>query len=291
MPFQPVAGRSPLDVNLENEREYQRKQNEDLMLGRRAPGGVLTHGFDALYGAGMRQAEAGNRLSTRGIGQESSAMPSAMRSLRKAAEPEFDATGYQMDRAELDRTLNDNFARKWSQRDALADADRARDPMMQDYEAQRARERGAKDAEAKDTIAGDSFARMEPTRNLARRETRMQAEEMLPYNTKVLEAEQRGESARVAANARVQAAEASAQGRVGSSAMGALARAAGTQSFGDAGVEGRVNDAIGAIRPNVPSGDGLKPLPDEWDFTLILDKFNGNEKQADEWLRLNGYRR
>lgn len=277
-----------------NEQAYREKRIREGYTNPGTTGGpIAAPEWDAFWGsleANRDDAHAAGR-GFRAVMPSGGAGMGPMASLRRAAGNDFDATEYQMGRAALDRTLNDNFARKWQQRGALSDADRARDPMARDFEDNRQREQAEKDAATKDRITADSFDRLEGTRRMDQREKRMAAEEMLPYNAAVIQSRLKAEGVFDTNDARRDAATASAQARTGAAAMNSLARAAGTQTFGDPTMETRVTGAIDAIKPNVPGGDGLRQLPPEWDFNLVLEKFGGNEKQAEEWLRLSGYRR
>ena len=252
--------------------DYLRTVNEDAELAD------LENRFSG--GEGIRVGAGGTNNSTIGG-------PSPARSLARASGGgvEDDATNYQLGRAALDRTLNDNFAAKWAQRGALGDADRARDPNLREHDA-------ARGQEAADTRAIDSFRRMEPTRALHRRETRQGAEEMLPYDARVIQAQVRNSGVIDTNDARRDVAQTNAGARTGAAAINSLARTATAQTFGDPAADQRVAGATSAILPNVPGqANGLKPLPPEWDFNVLIEKFGGDPKAAEAWLNQNGYRR
>lgn len=276
-----------------NEQAYREKRTRETYTNPGFSGVLPDPSWDAMWGsleANRDEAHAAGR-GYRAVGMGGSMGP--MASLRRAAaEPAFDATEYQRDRAALDRDLNDNFARKWSQRGALNDADRARDPNLVDYDATRALQRKAAGVAADDQIEADSFARMEPIRRGQRYERVGEARDMADYHPGVVQSRLANERAFDTNDTRENVANTNKDARTGAAAINSLARAAGTQTFGDANAETRIQSAIGAIQPNVPGqATGLKPLPPEWSFDQLLLHFKGNEKAAEEWLRMNGYRR
>jgi hypothetical protein len=262
---------------------------------------MLGPGWDAFYGGLMRTDEDAaargmkSRVDLSGIGNTASteiggSMPSPLRSLRGRAAPpppddSFDPTDYQMGRAELDRTLHDNLNRQVTQHAQETALARHADPSLRAQDADR-------EQADEDTRTAASFRRMEPTRALAHREQRMTAEDMLQFNPAVIQSRYKLEGTTDTNDTKERVAETQGNSRVGASALTALSRAAGTQTFGDPNTEKRVGDAIGAIQPNVPNhAAALKQLPPEWDYNLVVEKFNGNAKAADEWLALHGYRR
>lgn len=220
--------------------------------------------------------------------------------LRRASGPapapshggDLDATGYQLGRASLERALNDNLFAKSAQQTAMNDADRARDPGLQSFDDARRHERMAGDVAAADRTAIDHFAGTESLRRAEQREKEQNAAGMLAYNPAVLQSEYKREGVLDTNDARRDVATSAAGARTGSSAMSSLARMAGTQTFGDPAADSRIKSATDLITPNVPgAANGLKQLPPEWDFNVLVEKFGGDAAQADEWLRHNGYRR
>lgn len=309
MPFQPIDALDRasfggmLNTNISNAQAYRDKRTRNLMSGVEPPGSVqpINPGWDAFFGGLMRQDEDaaahGKRsvVDLTGIGTELSSgvgMPSAMSSLQRRAQPDFDPTEYQMGRANLERTLQDNQSRKVAQHAQENQVLRAQDEGIQTYEEQLAREKLAEDQRAKDAREAESFRQLEPTRALELREKVGAARETLPYNPNVAAAREANLARFDANDAKRDVATTAAGAREGSAAINSLARAAGAITTGDPVAEKRVGDAIGAIQPNVPAGRaGLKPLPPEWDYALVVDKFGGNAKAADDWLALYGYRR
>jgi hypothetical protein len=257
--------------------EYTRVLNADLDDLKRAGGNATFGGYDSL------DQEPSPVSSLRRTGTASPGGAPA-----GGGGAGYDpVTAYQAQRAEYEQSQSDR-------QDANIARARANDPGIQLYEDQRRRQRAAGDVEAADTIATDSFARQEPVRRMQNYEAEQQAKRMLPYNPAVIQSDYKREGVLDTNDARRDAATSAAGARTGAAAINSLARVAGTQTLGDPAAETRVGGAIEAIRPNVPgqaNDAGLKPLPPEWDFNRVLEKFGGDEKKATEWLRANGYRR
>jgi hypothetical protein len=247
--------------------------------------------FDSLQGQRVNVSSFGNATMPATTSRRGGAAPiSSLRAADRGANYDdpaaFDATDYQRKRAAYLRELDDD---DWNRIDRM----RANDPGIQLYDEQRVREKAAKDAEATDTMAADSFARMEPTRRMADWENEGRARRMLPYNPAVIQSEYKREGVLDTNDARRDAATSAATGRTGAAAINSLQRAAGTQTFGDPAAEARVGGAIEAIRPNVPgqtAATGAKPFPDEA-WPDLLQRFGGDARAADAWLRQHGYAR
>lgn len=257
--------------------EYSRLLNTDLQ------------GFEADPGGGrMATGYAPSRMGEGPYG--GGATSSLGRAAGPAAVDPDDAIDYHFKQAALERTQHDNTYENHRQDVLTSDMDRARDPGIQLYEDQRRRTRASGDAEAADTIAGDSFLRMEPFRRVEQRERRQNAEEMLPLNPAVLQSTYKREGVLDTNDARRDSAQIAADARVGASATSSLARAAGTQTFGDPAAETRVNGAIDAIRPNVP-GQAQGKLLSPQDYQTLVEHFGGDERAALALMAQHGYRR
>jgi hypothetical protein len=297
--FESLARRSAGDINFENTVRERDHQRERRLLSPSVGTVNLAPSWDTLYGGLRRTAEdaeaAGmnSRVDLRGIGAPMPASSNLRRSTGlEPADGDFDATDYQLRRAALDRTLNDNFAAKWSQRTALSDADRARDPSLVKQDDQQQFDRSAAASTAADNNAIDHFARTESLRRADTREKVQTAAELLPYSPAYLQSQLKYEGTRDTNDARRDAAGMSADARTGSAAINSLGRLSGVQTYGDPEAEKRIKAGTDAILPNVPGQPppSTKVLSPE-EYQAVLDHFGGDAQQAAAAMRQYGYRR
>ncbi len=298
--FESLSRRSAGDINFENAVREREARAEANLMNPGMPQVNVSPGWDALFGGLRRTDETArargmtSRVDLTGIGAPPMPAASSLRRLSgvEPAEGDFDATDYQLKRAALDRTLNDNHYAKFSQQGALNDADRARDPNMLAFDQKNALDRKSSALAAGDNMEIDHFGRTESLRRAQHRENVQQASDLAPLAPSVMAANVRNEGVADTNDAKTLIARIAADGKIGGSALQALARAAGVQSFGDPVIEKRAGEATAAILPNVPGQPppATKVLAPE-EYQAVVEHFGGDEQQALALMRQLGYRR